>query len=442
MDNKQAFQHFLVSKCSVQLSDTVLVAVSGGADSMALLHLFVALNMKVVAAHVNFHLRGDESDRDESLVTSWCSENGVELHVNHFDTKKYSVEKGLSVEMAARELRYRWFDELADDHGCQWIATGHHKDDSIETFFLNLSRGTGIKGLSGIKPCAGRIIRPLLFMQHNEIVSYCDENHIPWSTDSSNLENIYLRNKIRNDILPLFHQINPSFTSTMNENINRLAQLEAFMEDEVVRQRNEIVSEEDGCLLIPIKLIKNHPHRSLLLFEWLSPLGFNGAQVEDVILSLEGISGRQFLSSSHRLVRDRDNLVILPLVDIGVSEYYIDSSQLIISEPVGLSWRIFEKTSDFRFSTSPDIVHLDADLVDFPMIIRHWKKGDEFRPLGMTGFKKLSDFFIDMKLSLFEKEKIWLLVSGEDIIWVINHRVDDRYKITAKTKNIMEIRLA
>jgi len=438
---KGDFARFLQHECGVEPHHRLLVAVSGGADSMALLHLLLSSSCDIRVAHVNFRLRGVESDGDEQMVVDYCREHGIACDVKAFDTSDYAQQNGLSIEMAARELRYSWFRELSKLHQCQWIATGHHLDDSVETFFLNLSRGTGLHGLTGIKPQLGTVIRPLLTYRHHQIEAYCTFHQIPWRTDSSNLESLYLRNRIRHEIVPMFEQINPSFAATMQQNMVRLAQMELFVNDEVTSLKEQLVTECDGSMLIPINLIENHPHRRLLLYEWLSPLGFNATHIDDIVAALKGIPGKQFVSSTHRLVRDRSNLVVVSLDETDDAVFYIDISQCIVSKPIALKWRQFDRDEHFTYSQTSNLVHFDADLVDFPLMLRRWQVGDQFRPLGMTNFKKLSDFFIDQKLSVIDKEQVWLLLSGDDIVWVINHRIDDRFKVTNRTKRILEVQI-
>jgi tRNA(Ile)-lysidine synthase len=435
----QSFLDYLNHQCGIERQEKLLVAVSGGADSMALLRLLSANGFAIEAAHVNFSLRGLESDGDEQLVIDFCGKLGVPLHVTRFDTKSIAKATGKSIEMAARDLRYHWFAELIEKHGFAGVAVGHHANDSIETFFINLLRGTGVHGLTGIKPRNGNVVRPLLFASRNDILDYCRVHDVPWRTDSSNLSPDHVRNRIRNEIMPLLMAINPSFEQTMLANTNRLGQLEALVSDMVEQSKESMVAEADGMTLIPIKLLKAHRHKSLLLFELLNDKGFNPSQIEDVLAGLDGIAGKQYLSASHRVVRDRDNLIVAPRHNALNEEFYVEGDQTYIDVPVSLSLRHFERNDDFLFSKIPTCVHFDADRVDFPLTIRQWRQGDVFMPLGMSNFKKLSDFYIDNKFSLVEKEKTWLLLSGDDIIWVIGHRLDDRYKVTPRTKRILEI---
>jgi tRNA(Ile)-lysidine synthase len=425
--------------CGVERKQPVLVALSGGADSMTLLHVLMQLGQKCQAAHCNFHLRDNESDEDEGFVFDFCLGSDMPLHVKHFDTYKEAKERGVSVEMAARDLRYEWFWNLVENQGFHWLATGHHGDDMIETFFLNLARGSGLRGLKGMKHQNGRLIRPLLSFKREEIESYCHENGIPFRVDSTNIDTAFQRNNIRHNVLPVMNMLNPSFFNTMMQNFRNLGEVWQIFEREVSSIKEGIVAEEDDLMLIPLKLIKDHPQRMSVLFEILRPYGFNSQLVSGVVESLDGIPGKQFFSKTHRLVRDRFNLVLMEIEEQPEEHYFIQSGEERIVEPLVMSIKYFERDETFQFSRDCGCVHLDADLVDFPLLLRHWRSGDQFRPLGMEQFKKLSDFFIDQKFSILQKEKTWLLFSGDDVMWVVGWRIDDRYKVTPSTKNIIEL---
>ncbi|ASB51016.1 tRNA lysidine(34) synthetase TilS [Alkalitalea saponilacus] len=435
----QQFRHALVNECGVSESSRILVAVSGGADSMALLHLLRYTGMKCLAVHCNFSLRGSESDEDEAFVKKICKEWAFELITERFDTTSYATENGVSIEMAARQLRYNFFYSLAKKNNIDWIATGHHGDDAIETFFLNLARGTGLKGLTGIAYQRDSIIRPLLFATSQEIIEYCNQNSIPFRTDSTNHETTFLRNKIRHQIVPLFKEINPAFFNTMQNNMEYLGEAWQIFISEAAKVKEQMVAETEDSILIPIKLINEHPQKKSMLFEILQTYGFSGVMMDNIIESMNGIPGKQFFSHSHRLVVDRYNLILVPRMEIDVNDYYINSETELTQKPIKLSIKTFPKKEDFSFSVNPKKVHLDADLIDFPLKIRKPKPGDRFQPLGMIDFKKISDFFIDEKLSLVEKENTWLLINNDDIAWVIGHRIDNRYKITSATKTILEV---
>ncbi|WP_282038052.1 tRNA lysidine(34) synthetase TilS [Saccharicrinis aurantiacus] len=439
----QQFKKYIHESCQVKDSAKVLVALSGGADSMVLLHLLSQANIPVIAAHCNFNLRGSESDADEGFVRTQCKHRGIKLYVKHFETKEYAATHKVSIEMAARDLRYTWFNKLIENEGANYIATGHHKDDSIETFFLNLTRGTGIKGLMGIKPKVGNIIRPLLTFTRTQIEEFCKQEHIQYVTDSSNLESVYTRNKIRNKILPLFKQINPSFAETMMQNMDVLSQVEAIKDSSIEAIRNRIVVDQDGEMLISRKHLNELDHLLLFLFDLLKPLTFNSSQIKEIATCLNTkSSGKQFFSRTHRLIIDRFNIIVLPKEEgIDESLFFIDSSVKSITDPLQIDINSNIEAAEYTIKKDSTIGQFDADLLEYPLTVRRWKHGDQFRPLGMKNFKKLSDFFIDQKYSLKQKEDAWLLLSGGDIIWIIGDRGDDRYKITAKTKRVITFQI-
>ncbi len=419
----------------------ILVALSGGPDSIALMHVLNDMGVKIAAAHCNFNLRGEESDTDEQFVVEETKKAGVTLFQKSFDTIAFSKEKGISIEMAARDLRYAWFDELLKEHHMDWIATGHHVDDNIETVFLNLVRGTGIKGISGIKAVFGQVIRPMINVTRAEIEEYCKQNNYAYRTDSSNLESVYSRNKLRNQILPMFENINPSFRQTMVENIKRFDQVQQLLEHYIDDVKDRIVIEQDGQMLISLQYLLELKDLELVLFEILYPYGFNGVVVHEIYDCIQkDISGKQFYTEAYRLIKDRFNLILFPKQEEGDdSEYYISVDAKVLEKPLILNIETIEDSASYKVVKDSKVGQFDADLLDFPLKIRKWKQGDVFRPLGMKNFKKLSDFFIDQKFSIKDKEDCWLLLSGDNIMWIIGHRMDDRFKVTDKTKKIVKI---
>lgn len=431
----------ILDKHQVTPDQRILVALSGGADSMALLNAFLTLGYTCEAAHCNFHLRGDESDEDERFVTEYCRKKQVPLHIKHFDTQGEALKKGISIEMAARDLRYQWFWELVEEKDFSRLVTGHHGDDMIETFFLNLARGTGVRGLRGMHESRGLLLRPLLAFRREEIEVWCSQNGIPFRTDSSNLDTAYQRNHIRHNILPEMEKLNSSFFSTMQRNFKNIDDVWQVFMDRVEELKQQILAHEGEHMLIPIRLISEHPQREVVLFEILRPYGFRGATISEIIESFDGIPGKQFFSQDYRLVRDRYNLILLPREAREEEMFYIENGQTEVAGPLKMSITQYEANKDFKFSRDPMCINLDAECIDFPLKVRHWQKGDLFRPLGMEKFKKLSDFFVDEKLSRVEKERVWLLISGDDIVWVVGHRIDDRFKVTKTTRNILEIRI-
>ncbi|MCL2074252.1 MAG: tRNA lysidine(34) synthetase TilS [Marinilabiliaceae bacterium] len=441
-DFYQDFEHFLRNKCNVLEPTTILVAVSGGADSMALLHLFMKAGFKCFVAHCNFSLRGAESDNDEQFVIEICKNLNVECFAKTFDTTTFAKENKISIEMAARELRYKWFNELATKLNIDFIATGHHAEDAIETFFLNLARGTGIRGLTGISPRKGKIIRPLLFAFSEDVRTFCSLNQIEYRTDSTNLKTNFNRNKIRNLIIPLFKEINPSFLRTMKYNIECLVDSYIFIEKETEIDRKELITENNGIIYVSKQKLIEYPQKISFLFDLLHKKRFSRTMVKNIAEALTKPSGKQFISKTHRLIIDRNNLILTTLEEIENKNYFIPYNTDFIDVPIKLSFKIFHQKSDFRWSENPLKATLDADLIKFPLQIRKALPGDRFRPLGMKTFKKVSDFFTDEKYDILEKEQTWLLFNKSEIIWIIGKRIDDRYKVTPRTRRIIEFTLS
>ncbi|MCU4175005.1 tRNA lysidine(34) synthetase TilS [Carboxylicivirga sp. N1Y90] len=429
----------LREKCLVSTQDSLLVAVSGGADSMALLSLLSKQNWHIEAAHCNFQLREEESEGDAELVRSFCDNLGIRLHTKRFSTEAYAGQNKISIEMAARDLRYSWFNQLLSDHGLDFIISGHHGNDNIETFFLNLIRGTGVKGLTGMAYKNDKVLRPLLGYSQDDILIYCKENQIPYRDDSSNTDTKYLRNKIRHELIPVIETINPSFFKTMQNNMMHLNEAEMLLKHVVEEFRDEVLVDEHDQIIIPISKLQLYAEKRTILFEVLRPYGFNTTVVDEVLEHLDGLSGKQFFSDTHRLIKDRHNLLVLEKKDIEVDHFWVEEGLTL--NPIKLLVSAYEKTPDFAFSKTNDQVHFDADTIELPLLVRRWQHGDEFMPLGMKGFKKLSDFFIDNKFSLADKENAWIMISGEDIIWVLGHRIDERFKTTKRTKRILEFKL-
>ena len=420
----------------------ILLAVSGGADSMLMLHLFVNAGFPIAVAHCNFGLRGAESDEEEQFVANYCDHHNLVCHIKHFNTSEFAMQEGISIEMAARDLRYKWFNKLLDQHGYDYLATAHHQDDVIETFLINLSRGSGIKGLSGIQSISNRIIRPMLFTNRSEIIDYCQRLSIAYRTDSSNLDTVYKRNLIRHQILPLLEKVNPAFKKNVLKTIGNLHETGQLFQQRMAEIKDAVYSEDELGAMIHIEKLVNLAPLRTILFELIRPYGFQPEQIQDIIDSLGRESGRKFFSDDHRLVKDREYLIISPYLPPQHEKvFYIEEDCHKMSFPIQLTMEKLERTSEFRFSTFPYVVDLDLDQLIFPLILRHWHEGEYFQPLGMTGLKKLSDFFIDEKYSIPDKENAWILSSGNQLVWVVGKRLDERFKITHQTKKIIRIRL-
>jgi len=436
--------------------EKILLTVSGGIDSILMCELFHKAGLIFGIAHCNFQLRAAESDADEAFVRTIAEKCKIPFHVVKFNTEVFSKKNKLSIQVAARELRYRWFEEIREQFNYNYIATAHHQDDSIETFFINLIRGTGISGLHGILPKQGYIIRPMLFTTKNEIEKYVKKNKLKYREDSSNASDKYVRNKIRHYITPVLKELNPGFENTINKNIQHLREVEIIYKNDIEAKRIKIVKQEKNTVFISIKLLmKLHPVTTYL-YEFLKPFNFNATTVEEIIFSLDGESGKQFFSSSHRLIKDRKLLIIEPKIktqqlrtkNLNGKINSTNSDIKILSNQgkiemngfkLNFKSKIFDPKSEIPASSSTAI--LDFDKLDFPLEIRKWQKGDVFYPLGMKGKKKLSDFFIDKKLSINQKESLWLLTSAGKIVWIIGQRIDERFKITDKTRKIYFVEL-
>ncbi len=436
----EKFRDYIEFNLLCSPEDRILLAVSGGIDSVVMTDLFTEAGFRTGMAHCNFGLRGHESDEDEAFAHSLADRYSLEFHINKFQTEQVADQERISIQMAARNLRYAWFEEIRASHGYDLIATAHNQDDVMETFFINLSRGTGIRGLTGIPPKAGRVIRPLLFASREIITTYADRKGLEYREDSSNASDKYLRNRIRHKLIPMLEEQNPAFRKSLMDTIFKLSETERIFSNEMENLKKSLMLEKEGRILVRIRDLEQHPSKNTVLYEILSDFNFGSAAIEDIGKSLGGHPGRQFFSPTHRLVRDRDELILTPLKEEENRKYYLELEEGQILDPIGLEWVIVENTPKLLIPGNPEVACLDLDKLDFPLILRHWQQGDYFRPFGMKGTKKISDFLIDEKLSLPDKENVWLLASGQKIIWVIGRRIDDGFRITEKTRHVLMIR--
>ena len=419
---------FIDEKSLCKSDNKLLVAISGGADSVALFLCLKELGYDIELAHCNFNLRGDESDNDEKFVKKLADKFGIRLHLKSFDTQKYADENKVSIQMAARDLRYKWFNELLVDNNLNYIAVGHHKNDDVETFFINLTRGSGLKGLLGIKAKNNNIIRPLLCVSRLEIEAYLSAVKQSFREDSSNKSVKYLRNKIRYELIPLLTEMNPNIQETISNEIEIFEGVFQVFKEQIERKRKEILKNEIFKLKIT-DLQKLNP-LNIYLYEFLNPYGFS--EVNQIIKALNTQSGKQFFSKTYQLNIDREYILISKISKENVS-FEILENQHKISTPFAME---LSKSTDRKVAKDRVKAKLDFDKLQFPLVLRKWKKGDKFIPLGMQTFKKLSDFFIDKKYSLIAKQQQWILCSADDIIWIVGDRIDDRFKITTQTKNV------
>ena len=416
----------------------VLAAVSGGIDSMVMLHLLYDAGINIVAAHCNFGLRGDESNLDEDFVRTETSKLDIPCRVEHFDTSAYSAQNGISIQMAARELRYRWFHELSIQENCDTIAIAHNRDDRVETLLINLARGTGIHGLTGIKPKNGKIIRPLLFASRKEIEDYATSHHVSFREDSSNSTDKYARNYIRHHVIPGLEQYFQGIQQTLDRDIDHFSAVELFYNEAIERYKNQIVTTKEDLTYIDLHGLSKSPSPPTLLYEILKSYGFPNTIAAEILEEHEYPSGRQFFSDTHRLVYDRQSLVLHKTNNEPLHECLIDEHTISTYDPIRLEINKFDNYPGFMYDTRQNVACFDGSKLQYPLLLRKWKHGDTFRPLGMKHMKKVSDFFIDAKLSLIEKERCWVLVSGGQIAWIAGWRIDDRFKITDKTTKVVK----
>lgn len=443
MDLLTRFNDFIAQHNLFQKKDRLLLAVSGGVDSVVLCELCKQAGYDFVIAHCNFQLRGEESERDDAFVKTLSEKYDVEVLTAIFDTTEIARKERKSIETTARELRYNWFDLLISqpDKQADYILTAHHADDSIETAVMNFFRGTGIAGLHGILPKQGKIIRPLLFARRAEIEQYTKDNNLDFVTDSTNAETVYARNSFRNEILPLIKKNYSEADKNVLATINRMQEAELLYNQAIHLHKKKLLVQKGNEIHIPVlKLLKTEP-LSTVLYEIISEFNFTSHQTDEVIALLESDSGKYIQSSTHRIIKNRNWLIITPLANNESQNILIEQGDTKIefeSEVLQVE-QIHPADSGTKFKIQNDasLAQLDASQIQFPLLLRKWKQGDYFYPLGMKKKKKLSRFFIDEKLSLPQKENTWVIEMNKKIIWVVGMRIDDRFKITAQTKNIL-----
>ncbi|PWS27404.1 tRNA lysidine(34) synthetase TilS [Pedobacter yonginense] len=429
------FQDFIDQNKLFSPGNRILLAVSGGKDSVLMLHLFKAIGVEVGVAHCNFNLRADEAQRDENFVKMLAASLNLPFYVTQFDTKKYAQENKVSTQMAARSLRYQWFEEIRNEENYDFIALAQHQNDAVETVLINLTRGTGISGLHGILPKRARLIRPMLFLNRQEIDQLVDENDISYVEDSSNLSTNYTRNKIRLEVVPHLQEINPNLEKTFTENIARFAEIEQFLALRVKKIEEKIVVKKgDGIYISLHKIAKLNPQK-LLLFELLKPYGFTESLIAEVISSLKSLSGTQFFSASHQAIINRNNLVIVEKhADVIENQFFHPVTKTISFGALQIAQTF---TEELKYESNKQKAFVDLNKLIYPLILRNWQNGDKFIPLGMRNFKKVSDFFIDEKVPLHLKTSTPILINGNgDVVWIAGMRQDNRYKLTATTKKV------
>ena len=428
------FQNHIQTQFTFLKESRFYIAVSGGIDSMVLVDLFRKLEYDFSILHCNFQLRGTESEAETQFLRDFCRDNQIHYILRYFETEHYAEEYKLSTQLAARELRYSWFQEKLTKNNYQYLLTAHHADDNLETFIINLSRGTGLEGLTGIPKQNNYIIRPLLPFSRDEILAYAKENKLNWKEDSSNASDKYLRNKIRHQIVPILKELNPTFLGNFQKTQEFLNESQTFIEDKVNLKYSDVFQEDENKKVISIEKLLELQNWKTYLYHWLKPYGFSAWN--DIYNLVHAHSGKQVFSENFTLLKDRETLILFKNESQNET-YHLNKAENSLKVPL----KITKSKVDNIFNSTKDVIFVDEDRLSFPLEIRKWKEGDFFYPNGMQGKKKLSKFYKDEKYSLFDKENQWLLCSNDEIVWVIGKRADERFIATKTTQNIIKLQL-
>jgi len=412
-----------------------LLAVSGGRDSVVLTHLFATCGLNFDIAHCNFHLRGEESNKEMLFVQKLPFLNSQKIFVKEFNTIEIQQQTGKSIEMVARELRYQWFEELGKNYA--YIVTAHHANDNAETMLMNLLRGTGLRGMCGIPQKKGKIIRPLLRFSDSEIEKYAQNNEVRFCVDSSNNTDQFLRNKIRHCVITELEKINPNCIEIFSKNSDLFLQQTNFYDKSIQHYKNKLVTETENRMMIEVSALKKLEDGSVVLYEILLPYGFNADKTENILKSLNAHAGKKFITDTHILIKDRTHFIIEKKETEKVGDILINSIEELETHGFTIEKMLCEQNE--KLSTNNRVIYVDVQKIAFPLTIRNWRKGDFFYPFGMKTKKKLSDFFTDLKIDLLTKQKIRLLCAQEQIVWIINYRADNRFRLDENTKYYYKI---
>lgn len=436
------FQQYIAENRLASVDSRLVLAVSGGVDSMVMTDLFIKSGFAVVIAHCNFTLRGEESDSEQQMVADFAKKHNIPFYTISFDTVAYAREQKISIELAARELRYSWFERLRLAIKFDFIAVAHNVNDNAETVLLNMARGTGLTGLTGIKSQNGKIIRPLLFATRSEIEQYAHENSILFCNDSSNSETIYSRNRIRHHVIPILNSVNSAAVLNIAAMSKRLAEVDRLLSEIIEHIRTEVQCGGCGSFdeQYSIESLRQFADNNTIIYELFKRFGITGANIKQFLSLLDGQSGRQMTTQTHRIVCDREKLIITPINSYKETTMVFDSVESI-NESGLLTAQVVSVDDSFTISTDRDSAYFDYDKISFPMVLRNWRDGDSFIPFGMRGRKKVSDYLIDKKVAITDKEKTLVMVSGGEIIWVVGYRIAETPKIKSSTSSCLLLSL-
>lgn len=434
------FNTFIEKNNLLNPNKELLVAVSGGIDSVVLLDMLIRAGYKCSIAHCNFHLRGNDSDKDEQFVRRLAQEYNIPIFVEHFDTAQKAISEKVSIEMAARDLRYKWFEELVQTHNFQAIAIAHHKNDNAETVLLNLARGTGLRGLTGIKAYRKHIVRPMLCFDRAEVELYARVHTLNFCIDRTNTDTSFHRNRIRHNILPEFQKINKNFVSQIETFSQIIGEYNAFFEEEIKKYISKIVDFKPNATSIDIPLLLQSGFANIILFEIIQKLNIPVSLFSEIYRLTESQSGKKIVFGDINILKNRDKILIVSNCPKYEQTYQITRHLGNTDKPIPLKFQVIDVQDLESIKCDKNTALLDYDRLIFPLTIRTWQYGDRFKPLGVKGFKKLSDFFINQKVDMVAKHNTFILLNGNNqIVWVINHRIDERFRITAVTKKVLKI---
>ncbi|HEY4111604.1 tRNA lysidine(34) synthetase TilS [Puia sp.] len=443
MELLEKFKEYIAKENLFTAGDKLLLAVSGGLDSVVLADLCHRCGFDFLIVHCNFQLRGEESERDERLVSGFAVKYGRKVQAGRFDTADYAAANKISIQVAARELRYRWFEGFVREGQARWIVTAHHLDDNIETMLMHFFKGTGIAGMRGMLPKQGNIVRPLLFARKEELRAFAVEAGLEWVEDSSNESDKYTRNFFRHQLLPLVEQAYPAAASNLADNLDRFREVEAVYRRAIGERLKKLREYRGNEVHVPVEKLRKEQPLATIVYHLIEPFGFSPKQVGEVIALLDSATGKYVRSAMHRIIRNRNWLIIVPLMENEAEHILVEEQRTVVGYAGGeLRFERLDAAQLRTLDQGPAVALLDADKIGYPLLLRRCKAGDYFYPLGLRKKKKVARFLTDNKLSLAAKQRVWILEMDQKLIWVIGQRIDDRWKVGPGTKRVLKIAFA